>query len=62
MVQYNKIQKAMPYMYCACALSIANAKLLDLHQQTGDIQIQVHAWHAHCSANVRVSGSMVLHC
>ena len=37
MVQYDKIQKAMPYMYCACALSIANAKLVDLHQHTGDI-------------------------
>ena len=37
MVQYDKIQKAMPYMYCTHALFIANAKLVDLHQQTGDI-------------------------
>ena len=37
MVQYNTIQKTMPYMYYMHALSIANAKLVDLHQQTGDI-------------------------
>ena len=37
MVQYNKIQKAMPYMYYVHTLSIANAKLVDLHQQTGEI-------------------------
>ena len=33
----NTIQKARPYMYYMRTLSIANAKLVDLHQQTGDI-------------------------
>ena len=38
MVQYKTILKnARPYMYYVRTLSIANVKLVDLHQQTGDI-------------------------
>ena len=36
MVQYNT-KKAMAYMYCMHELPIANAKIVDLHQQAGDI-------------------------
>ena len=34
----DTIKRAMSYMYCTCALPIANANLVDLHQQAGDIR------------------------
>ena len=35
--KYTMVQVMYMYMYCAHTLPIANAKLVDLHQQTGDI-------------------------
>ena len=39
----NNTKKEQCHTCTACTLPIANAKLMDLHQQAGDIQILVHA-------------------
>ena len=37
----DTIKRTMSYMYYVCSLSIANANLVDLHQQAGDMKYKM---------------------